>query len=85
MQKIRPMPQLLVADKNNKIFDIPHLKATGMKQGSFFRLRNKDLIKLPSGSELFMLPGRLAVGYDPIANGGGWTFLREDALCAKFV
>ncbi len=36
-----------------------------MKAGSFFVLKARDLIKLPSGSEIFHLPGRAAVAYDP--------------------
>lgn len=32
---------------------------------SFFSLRKSELIPLPTGSELFVLPGRLPVGMDP--------------------
>lgn len=39
-----------------------------MKGGSFFRLTRRDLIKLPYGSELFMLPERVPVGYDSHRN-----------------
>ena len=35
-----------------------------MKGGHFFRLNPDDFIKLPPGSEIFMLLGRSAVGYD---------------------
>lgn len=58
-------PHLLISDSNGKIYDLPYLEATGMKAGHFFRLSPQELIKLPSGSELFMLPGRMPVGYDP--------------------
>ncbi|MCX5665859.1 MAG: radical SAM protein [Candidatus Omnitrophica bacterium] len=37
----------------------------GMKGGHFFRLGPTDLIKLPPGSEIFNLPDRMAVAYDP--------------------
>jgi len=38
-----------------------------MKAGRFFRLSQKDFIKLPPNSEIFMLPQRAPVGYDPSA------------------
>jgi len=36
-----------------------------MKGAEFFRLSPGSLIKLPADSELFMLPGRVPVGFDP--------------------
>ena len=36
-----------------------------MKAGVFFRLNPGDLIKLPPGSEIFSLPDRAAIAYDP--------------------
>ena len=64
----RPMrkgyPQLLVADRKGRIYPIPEMSPCGMKAGLFFKLSVKDLIELPSGSELFIMPDRLAVGYD---------------------
>lgn len=41
------------------------LQPAGMKAGKFFRLSPSDLIKLPPGSEIFTLPGRFSVGFDP--------------------
>lgn len=58
-------PQLVVSNSKGKIYTLSHLEGAGMKGGSFFRLSSRDLIKLPSGSELFMLPQRAPVGYDP--------------------
>jgi len=57
--------QLLVADQNGHIFAISGLDAAGMKGPRYYRLSPEDLIPLPSGSELFMLPDRLPVGFDP--------------------
>ncbi|MBN1871281.1 MAG: radical SAM protein [Candidatus Omnitrophica bacterium] len=54
----------MVSDGKGNIFDIPSMEAAGMKGGGFFRLVMKEMIKLPYGSELFMLPGRRPVGYD---------------------
>lgn len=44
----------------------PQLQPAGMKAGRFFRLTPDDLIKLPPESEIFSLPHRIAVSYDPI-------------------
>ncbi|MBN2097483.1 MAG: radical SAM protein [Candidatus Omnitrophica bacterium] len=63
----RKYPQLLICDQQGRIYNLPDWQATGMKGGCFFPLGAKELIKLPAGSELFMLPGRLAVGYDRAA------------------
>lgn len=75
------IPQLLFANRDGKIYNSPHLEAAGMKGGHFFRLRPDELIKLPAGSELFMLPERLPVGYDPQADD--FTPLKENPLSKK--
>jgi len=75
------MPQLLFSDEKGSIYPHPHLKACGMKAGNFFRLNPRDLIKLPAGSNLFMMPGRSAVGYDPSA--AGFAATRAMAVAAS--
>jgi Radical SAM superfamily. len=57
--------KLLAADHKGKIFEVSGLKAAGMKAGEFFALKMSELIKLPEGSEIFHLPGRCAIAYDP--------------------
>jgi len=57
-------PRLVIADKNHRIFDVPSFNATGAKAGIFSPLHKDELIKLPYGSELFILPDRYPVGYD---------------------
>lgn len=59
------MPHLLAADKDGRIFSLPRLTGAGMEAGHFFRLDAHDLIRLPSGSQVFMLPDRRPAGYDP--------------------
>lgn len=61
-------PILLISDNNGKIIDIPYLTATGAKSGVIQPLKIKELIKLPYGSELFVLPNRFAIGYDDSNN-----------------
>lgn len=58
-------PQLLLADAKGKIYNVPSVQAAGMKAGHFYRLGVADLKPLPACSQLFMLPGRVAVGLDP--------------------
>lgn len=59
------LSRLLLADSKGRTFEHPYLEAAGMKAGIFSRLGKDDLIKLPRGSQLFKLPGRRPVGYDP--------------------
>lgn len=58
------MFSLLVSDKFGRIFDIPGMEAVGMKAGCFFRLGREDFVRMPEGSKLFMLPGKMSVGYN---------------------
>jgi wyosine [tRNA(Phe)-imidazoG37] synthetase (radical SAM superfamily) len=60
-------PQLIAADSKGRIYGIPGINACGMEAGLFFALKTKDLIELPSGSELFVMPQRSAIGYDSLS------------------
>jgi pyruvate-formate lyase-activating enzyme len=62
------IPCLLVADKQGRIIEFPELQMAGMSNGKYFRPDPEDLIPLPSGSELFALPGRLPVGWDRVSD-----------------
>lgn len=68
MEHPETVPCLLVADRNGRIMDFPDLQMTGMSNGMFYRPKPEDLIPLPLGSELFVLPGRLPVGWDSETN-----------------
>ncbi len=59
------VPNLLVADKQGKISEFPELLMAGRSNSRFLRPALQELIPLPEGSELFALPGRLPVGWDP--------------------
>lgn len=69
---------LLVADAKGRIFEHPYLEAAGMKAGLFFRLDPKELIKLPPGSQLFKLPNRVPIGYEPQSG----SFISVPDACA---
>lgn len=78
-----PSPKLLISDKKGRIYDFQPLEAVGMKAGQFFRLSDAELIKLPYGSELFMLPDRHPVGYD--VRTGAFAVLKDYFAVAAFV
>jgi wyosine [tRNA(Phe)-imidazoG37] synthetase (radical SAM superfamily) len=58
-------PALLFADEKGNIREYTELEMVGMSNGNFIRPTLEDLIPLPEGSDLFTLPGRLPVGWDP--------------------
>ena len=58
-------PSLLFANSRGEILDYGGLQMAGSSAGSFFRPDLDDLIELPPGSELFTLPDRLPVGFEP--------------------
>lgn len=62
---INNRPVLVYADARGTIFDWPELEMAGAAAGERRRLQPGDWISLPPGSELFVLPGRLPVGYRP--------------------
>ena len=59
------IPSLVVADRDGNISDFSSLTMAGMSNGRFIQPELHDLIPLPEGSELFVLPERLPVGCDP--------------------
>ncbi len=58
-------PFLVFADGKGNISDFSPLAMAGMSNGRFLSPALEDLIPLPEGSELFLLPDRLPVGIDP--------------------
>ena len=58
-------PSLVFANSRGEILDYPGLEMAGSSCGLFTRPHPEDLIELPPGSELFVLPERLPVGIEP--------------------
>ena len=56
--------RLVYADESGQLYDHPYLEMAGSSGGSWTRVEDDLLIPLPPGSELFLLPRRLPVGYD---------------------
>jgi hypothetical protein len=59
------LPYLVVSDKEGNIFEIPDYYMAGMRLSTPVLPREEDLIPLPHGSDLYMIPQRSAIGYDP--------------------
>ncbi len=76
MNHPQTVPNLVFADSSGNITDFSELHMVGMSNGGFFQPKLDDLIPLPQGSELFTLPGRLPIGWDPSA--GEAVLLQEN-------
>jgi pyruvate-formate lyase-activating enzyme len=71
MQVLHPddTPHLVYANEKGEIKNFPGLHMAG-RSGNFFSPPSRDdLIPLPEGSELFLLPDRMPVGISPADNG----------------
>lgn len=58
-------PRMLMTDANNNIIEHPHLLMMACRNGRFYVPKAEDLMPLPAESELFMLPGRNPLGFNP--------------------
>ena len=56
--------RLIYADESGQIYDHPSLEMAGSSGGRWVQIEDDFLIPLPRGSELFLLPHRIPVGYD---------------------
>jgi len=57
-------PNLVYANSRGEIFDYPGLRMAARQGLEFVRINPSDLIPLPPGSELFVLPGTIPVAWD---------------------
>lgn len=65
MSKSFKYPFLVVSDGKGNVFEIPELYMVGMELHNIKLPEKGELIPLPEGSDLFELPDRVAIGYDP--------------------
>jgi len=70
------MPCLLFADRQGHIFDFPELQMAGRSARHISQPKLANLIPLPEGSELFVLPNRYPAGIDP--QDGQAALLKEN-------
>lgn len=57
-------PSLLVSDGHGRIVDVPAYGLVGMSRKIPHKIRSNELVRLPEGSDLFEIPGRLPVAVD---------------------
>lgn len=60
--------RLVYANESGQMFDHPYLEMAGSSGGSWQQVEDDILMPLPPGSELFLLPHRIPVGYHPKKN-----------------
>ena len=75
-------PRLLLADARGRIFDDPDLLMLCRRGREWALPRPDEIMPLPPESELFLLPGRRAVGLDPES---GETVALDELAVAAFV
>ncbi len=70
MQQHHPdrVPSLVYTNGRGEILDHPDLQMAGSSCGRIAPVHTEELIELPEGSELFVLPDRYPVGIDPVTN-----------------
>ena len=56
---------MVFADASGRIFDHPELEMAGVGGGEPVPVAEADLLRLPRGSDLFTMPGRIPIGIDP--------------------
>jgi pyruvate-formate lyase-activating enzyme len=57
-------PKLVFADPEGRILDHPRLKLAGRSGDRLVLPTPSELVPLPTGSQLFSLPGRVPIGWD---------------------
>ncbi len=82
MAEHKPRPKLVFADDAGNIYDHPDLEMLVRRGDRLEPPRPDEIIPLPPESELFLLPGRDALGFDPES---GEVERLEDRAVAAFV
>ena len=57
-------PRLVLSDPEGNIFDHSFLRLSGRSGDRFLLPHPSELVPLPQGSQLFILPGRVPIGWD---------------------
>ena len=73
-------PYLVFADESGNIYDHPELLMLVRRGRELAQPRPDELIPLPEGSDLYLLPGRHALGLDP--QSGSVEAMEERAVAA---
>ncbi len=60
----RKVPNMVYANGRGEIIDLPDVEMAGRAGRWFFRPELTDIIPLPEGSDVFVLPNRMPIGID---------------------
>ncbi len=74
-------PRLIFSDPHGTIFDHPYLKMAGRSGNRICLPEPTEIIPLPKGSQLFILPGRAPLGWDE--ESGTFQSIKETPLGNK--
>ncbi len=77
------VPFMLYADKEGNIQEHPNLLCMARTGNQIERVKPKDFIELPHGSELFYLPNRHPIGWNPKKNA--WEVFKEGYAVSAFI
>jgi hypothetical protein len=64
--------RMLYARADGSIIDHPELRLAGVGGGAPRPPRDEEMIPLPRGSDLFLLPGRRPIGFDATGAAVEW-------------
>jgi len=84
-QSKRLSPTLVYADPRGQVLDAPGIAAACRWGCRISRIDPAELIPLPQGSELYFLPERIAVGFDPSRSDGSVQTLEDCRAVAAFL
>jgi len=73
-------PRILYAEEDGNIYDHPELRLLCRKGEHVLPPGPKDIVPLPEGSDIFLLPGRMALGLNP--ESGEFEYLEASAVAA---
>ncbi len=59
------IPNMVYANSRGEILDLPDVEMAGRAGRWFFKPELKDIIPLPEGSDVFVLPNRMPIGIEP--------------------
>ncbi len=59
------LPNMLVADRQDNLIEIPHLKSAGIKFAKPIFIHPQNLLPFENTEHLITLRNRIAIGYDP--------------------
>ena len=79
----RQVPYMLFADAEGQIYDHPEFLCVGRSGKDTVPLQPEDFIPLPEGTDIFFLPERKALGYNP--ESGKIEEFEEDFAVADLV